>query len=114
MDKIAGIDLVGCNDYVKDPRKIREFCDGLCKVIKMKKHGPTHLKRFCAGKLKGYSFMQFIETSSITAHFEEQQTPRKAFIDIFSCKNFDEKKTAKFCRNFFKAKTAKVKVIIRR
>ncbi len=112
--KLASIDLVGCSDYVKNPKKIKQFSDKLCRIIKMKKYGPLHLKRFGVGKLNGYSFMQFIETSSITAHFEEQQNPKKAFIDIFSCKNFDEKKAAKFCRKFFGAKTARVRVLIRR
>ena len=112
--KLASIDLVGCNEYVKNPKKIKEFCNKLCKIIKMKKYGPTYLKRFGVGKLKGYSFMQFIETSSITAHFEEQQNPHKAFIDIFSCKDFDEKEAADFCKKFFGAKTAKVKILIRR
>lgn len=103
--KSASIDLVGCNDNVKKPKEIKRFCDELCKVIKM--------KRFGVGKLEGYSFMQFIETSSITAHFEEQQNPMKAFIDIFSCKDFNEKKAAEFCKNFFGAKKVKLRVLIR-
>jgi len=111
--KLASVDLVGCNDKISKPDEIRRFCNTLCKKIKMKKYGPTYLKRFGVGKLEGYSFMQFIETSSITAHFEEQQNPKKAFIDIFSCKDFDEKTAAKFCKDFFGANKMKVKVLIR-
>lgn len=111
--KLASIDLVGCNDKITKPQKIRRFCNELCKNIKMKKYGPIHLKRFGVGKLEGYSFMQFIETSSITAHFEEQQNPKKAFIDIFSCKDFDEKKAGRFCKDFFGADKAKIRVLIR-
>jgi hypothetical protein len=111
--KLVSVDLVGCNDKITEPQEIRRFCNGLCKNIKMKKYGPIHLKRFGVGKLEGYSFMQFIETSSITAHFEEQQNPKKAFIDIFSCKDFDEKKAVRFCKSFFGADKAKIKVIIR-
>ena len=111
--KLASIDLIGCNNKITKPQEIQKFCNGLCKNIKMKRYGPIHLKRFGVGKLKGYSFMQFIETSSITAHFEEQQNPKKAFIDIFSCKDFDEKKAGEFCKSFFCASKAKIRVIIR-
>jgi len=111
--KLASIDLIGCNDNISKPQYIRRFCNELCKNIKMKRYGPVHIKRFGVGNLKGYSFMQFIETSSITAHFEEQQNPKKAFIDIFSCKNFDEKKAGEFCKSFFGASKAKVRVLIR-
>jgi len=111
--KLASIDLVGCNDNISKPPRIRRFCIELCKKIKMKRFGPTHLKRFGVGKLEGYSFMQFIETSSITAHFEEQQNPKKAFIDIFSCKDFDEKMAGEFCKSFFGADKAKIRVLIR-
>lgn len=112
--KLASIDLVGCNDRISKPYDIRRFCNLLCKKIKMKKYGPIHLKRFGVGKLEGYSFMQFIETSSITAHFEEQQNPKKAFIDIFSCKDFDEKMAGKFCKSFFGADKVNIKVLIRK
>ncbi len=111
--KLASIDLTGCNDKITKPKEIRRFCDELCKKIKMKKYGPTYIKRFGVGKLEGYSFMQFIETSSITAHFEEQQNPKKAFIDIFSCKDFNEKDACEFCKKFFEAKGAKMKCLIR-
>ena len=112
--KSAIIDLYDCNERIKTPERIKEFIDKLCIKINMKKHGPLYLERFGEGKLEGYSCMQFIETSSITAHFEEQQTPTKAFIDIFSCKDFDEKKALIFCKSFFGAKKAKLKTIIRK
>jgi S-adenosylmethionine/arginine decarboxylase-like enzyme len=111
--KLASVDLIGCNDKITKRREIRKFCKGLCKNINMKRHGPIHLKRFGVGKLEGYSFMQFIETSSITAHFEEQQNPKKAFIDIFSCRDFDEKEAGEFCKDFFDASKVKIRVIIR-
>lgn len=111
--KLASIDLIGCNDRISKPQFIRRFCIEICKKIKMKRYGPIHLKRFGVGKLEGYSFMQFIETSSITAHFEEQQNPKKAFIDIFSCKDFNEKDAAEFCKTYFGADKAKVRVLIR-
>ena len=111
--KSASIDLHGCNDNVSNPEQIREFIVELCKRIKMTRHGDVLIDRFGQGSLEGWSCMQFIETSSITAHFEEQQNPKKAFIDIFSCKDFDETSAAKFCKNFFDADEMILRTFIR-
>ncbi|MEK6878174.1 MAG: S-adenosylmethionine decarboxylase [Nanoarchaeota archaeon] len=112
--KSAMIDLVGCNENIKQPKKIQEFIDKLCSAINMKKHGQCHIERFGYGKLEGWSFMQFIETSSITGHFDEQVgSTNLAFIDIFSCKNFDEKKAALFCKKFFQAERVRLRTLKR-
>ena len=107
--KLATIDLQGCNEYIKQPKRIKDFVEKLCSEINMNRHGPTYIDRFGYGDLEGYSFMQFIETSSITGHFDEQKgSSNLAFIDIFSCKDFDEQKAAKFCKNYFKSTHVKV------
>lgn len=102
------VDLGEC-DYslLTNKKKIAEFCDKLCKEIKMVAHGKPIIKRFGEGDLEGYSAIQFIETSSITAHLDEFGL--RAFIDIFSCKTFDEKKAKIFCQKFFKAKKVRVR-----
>ncbi len=113
--KSVSINLNGCNSHVSNPKKIQEFIDNLCLEIKMAKHGPLHLERFGYGDLEGYSCMQFIETSSITCHFDEKKgETNRAFIDIFSCKDFDESKALKFCIKFFDAKEHEMKAFIRR
>lgn len=81
-------------------------------AIGMKTHGPMHLEKFAEGHLEGYSAMQFLETSSLTIHFDHIIKDR-AFIDIFSCKFFDPKKAEQFSKKYFKAKKSKVKTIIR-
>ena len=68
----------------------------------MIRHGEPHIERFAEGELEGYSAMQFIETSSVTMHFDE--TEDRAFIDIFSCKFFDHAQAEKFCKEFFEGK----------
>ena len=99
----ASIDLHGVDhDLVRDPKAIRSFVVKLCKLIKMHRVGEPEIKRFGHKKLRGYSLMQFIETSCITAHFDE--VGNRAFIDVFSCKDFDPKVAVNFCREFFKAK----------
>jgi pimeloyl-ACP methyl ester carboxylesterase len=49
-------------------------------------------KRFGAGKLEGWSAMQFIETSSITIHADELSN--RCFIDVFSCRPFNTEAAA--------------------
>lgn len=110
---IASVDLYGCNPkMISNPDDIRAFVKALCQEIKMTRHGETLIDRFGDGTLEGYSFMQFIETSSITAHFDE--TENRAFIDVFSCKYFDPQITADFCRKFFKAGSFRINVLPRK
>lgn len=85
---------------------MKEFVLALCKEIDMKPHGEPLIEKFAEGSLEGYSVLQFIETSSITIHFDDKMGDR-AFIDIFSCKYFDASVAATFCQNFFEAKGAK-------
>lgn len=103
----ASIDLAGCNRAsIRNPQKIKEFVITLCDLIHMKRHGEPLVERFGEGNLEGYSLFQFIETSSITAHFDE--TEDRAFIDIFSCKSFDPEVAAQFCKIFFEATEMKM------
>ncbi len=100
----ASVDLHGCDhELVKDPKTIKKFVLALAKVIKMKRVGPPMIMRLGHGKLRGYSMMQLIETSTIIAHLDEKGN--RAFIDVFSCKQFNPKTVAKFCQKFFKAKS---------
>jgi len=106
--QLLSVDLGECDYSLLTSReKISEFCGELCEKIKMVPHGKPIIKRFGEGELEGYSAIQFIETSSITAHLDEFGL--RAFIDIFSCKTFDGKKAEKFCQSFFKAKKMRTK-----
>jgi S-adenosylmethionine/arginine decarboxylase-like enzyme len=97
------VDLHDCDPkLVKDPKAIERYVKQLCRLIKMKRHGPCRIERFGHGELRGYSMMQFIETSSIIAHFDEKG--KRAFIDVFSCKTFPPKTVAKFSKKYFNAK----------
>jgi S-adenosylmethionine/arginine decarboxylase-like enzyme len=108
----AAIDIYGCDPIlIKTPKDIERFVIGLCKEIKMKRHGKAMIERFAEGYYEGVSMMQFIETSSITAHFEEQES--RAFIDVFSCRYFSPEKAGQFCKKFFKANKLKLKVLVR-
>ncbi len=109
---LASFDLYGCRpEYIRRPEKIREFIFKLCSAIKMKRFGEPLIKKFGAGDLLGYSALQFIETSSITLHFDE--TKNRAFIEIFSCKFFDPDKAQRFCQKFLGAKKSKLRHYLR-
>lgn len=105
----ASVDLHGCDPLlVRDPIVLERFVRALTRLLKMKRVGPAEIRRFGHGWLRGYSLMQFIETSTIVAHFDE--FGRRAFIDVFSCRRYDPKKVAEFCRVFFQADTFKLYV----
>jgi len=103
---VASIDVYGCNPrLISDKEEIRKFIIALVDSIGMVRHGEPMIERFAEGALEGCSALQFIETSSITMHFDEGQN--RAFIDIFSCKYFDYKKAETFSQKSLEGKEAK-------
>ena len=108
------LDLSECDLAVmSSKKKLAEYCDKLCKLIKMKKYGKALLPYFGLDKpqTKGYSLLQFIETSSITGHFSEYW--RKSYINIFSCKKYDAELAKTFTTEFFGAKKVKARLLVR-
>mgnify|MGYP001285993800 CR=1 FL=1 len=106
--------LVDCNPKtLRSKQKITDFARQMCKVIKMKPYGKPFVERFGLGKdfTAGYSMVQLIETSSITGHFSELWS--RAYLDIFSCKDYDEKKAANFAKKYFEAKRIQKRVVLR-
>jgi len=106
------IDLYNCKNELITRRDTQKFIDMICKEIKMKKHGKLVWYRFGSKKTFGISFCQIIETSCITGHFYEKE--KTLYLDIFSCKLFDKKKTITFCKNYFKPKKIRHKFIERK
>ncbi len=108
------LDLYDC-DYqtITSEQKLNDFLVQICDLIKMKRYGKPLVERFGFGKdfTSGYSIVQLIETSSIVGHFSDFW--KSSYINIFSCKDFDEQKAADFTKKFFKAKKIKKRVIIR-
>ena len=110
IDDVFGMELV-LNLYDCDGKKvsqaksIRQFAVKLCdEVIGMKRYGRTLIPHFGHDNpiTSGYSLVQLIETSSVTAHFSESK--RAVYLNIFSCKWFDAGKAAQFCKEWFGAK----------
>lgn len=108
------LDLTDCDPKViRSKRKLDEYIDSLCKIINMKKFGKPFIIHFGLGSphTKGFSLLQFIETSSITGHFSELWN--SAYINIFSCGPFNTKRAANFTKEFFKAKGVENRVVVR-
>lgn len=91
------LDLGGCDPAkLEDPERLRKWITTLVPSIGMKAHGDPLIEYFGEGDLAGYTVMQLIKTSSITAHCEpyppahEQLVPGgRLHADVFSCKDFD-------------------------
>ncbi len=108
------LDLFECDPkIIRSKKKILEYSNKICNLIKMKKYGKPICERFGFGKdfTAGFSLVQLIESSLVSGHFSELWN--KVYINIFSCKNFDDKKAAAFTEKFFKAKKIKNRVLIR-
>ncbi|KPJ55596.1 hypothetical protein AMJ49_06765 [Parcubacteria bacterium DG_74_2] len=115
--KLYGLELVlevfDCDlQILTSEKKIREFIIGASNITKLQRYRSPQIKRFMGGGLfgEGYSFFQFLSSSSITGHFIEPD--RLAFINIFSCSLFDHKEAANFTKEFFKAKRIRSKLIV--
>ncbi len=98
----ANIDIYNCDPKVsRDAIAIKEYLDSLIEFIDMVAVGDTHIEHFWDQEtIPGYSMMQLIETSNVTAHFADLTDTW--FMDIFSCKYYDPYKAAQFTQDFFR------------
>jgi S-adenosylmethionine/arginine decarboxylase-like enzyme len=109
----TSIDLYECDyDSIRSESRIRQFVIELTDLLEVKRFGDAIVVRFGADpKVCGYSMMQLIETSSISAHFIEQTNT--VCLDIFSCADYDAKKAAELAGKFFGAKRADMATMTR-
>ncbi len=99
----VSIDLHGADPkMIRDGKVITKFMKDLVKYIDMKAYGEPIVVNFGDTPLvAGYSALQLIETSSITAHFAN--STNSIHLDIFSCKYFRPNQTALWSKEYFKA-----------
>lgn len=105
------LDLSGCNDNIKDGDKLKKFVKELVKAIKMEAVGEPVMKKFGRDGLYGYSIVQLIETSAITFHLIEETMT--AYLDVFSCKDFDQQTVIDMVKEIFEPGHVKKKFIYR-
>ncbi len=86
---------------ITDSKVLKEFIDTLVKKIDMIAYGKPIIEHFATHDpdKAGYSVVQLIETSSITGHFVDKNGD--AYIDVFSCKPYDEHLVIDAINEFF-------------
>lgn len=99
---------------ISDGDHIKNYIIKLCdEVIFMKRYGEALIPHFGHENpiTSGYSLVQLIETSCVSAHFSEYK--KSVYINIFSCKWFDPEKAAEFSKKWFGAKKSEEQLIQR-
>lgn len=107
------VDLYGCDPKtIRSSKKIKQFVNELCDLIKVKKFGKTTVVNFGENhRVAGYSMTQLIETSLISGHFANESNA--VYIDVFSCKEYPPHQAADFCKTFFMAKKMRIHMTLR-
>ena len=105
------LDCSGC-ERIDDRDNIYQFIKDLVVRIDMNAHGEPIIEHLLPGDPKqGYSLMQLITTSNISAHFMELDGT--AYFDVFSCKPFDINTAKSVVEEYFNPKKMRVNYITR-
>jgi S-adenosylmethionine/arginine decarboxylase-like enzyme len=105
------MDCGGCSN-IDSRDHIYLFVKELVKEIDMVAHGEPIIEHLLQGDPKqGYSLLQLITTSNISAHFMELDGT--AYFDIFSCKEFDIEVAKQVVNKFFSPKNIRVNFLTR-
>ena len=107
------IDAKGCFPArAQDPEYIRSFTKELVRRIEMTPCGDTQVVHFAEGTdLAGWTMIQLIETSSIMGHFLDANGD--LYLDVFSCKDFEEQRVMDVLEHFFSPDEIKHQVVMR-
>lgn len=113
------LDLHDCSPELFNRATLTNFMVRLCDLIDMERED-LHFwddletppeERETEPHLVGTSAVQFIRTSNITIHTLELM--KRVYLNIFSCKDFDDEATTKFCEEYFRGKVVKKTVVDR-
>jgi S-adenosylmethionine/arginine decarboxylase-like enzyme len=114
------LDLHSCDTTLFSRAAIERFCVELCELIEMERCdlyfwddvGVPRVEQQTDPKTKGTSAVQFILTSTIVIHTLDLM--KAAYVNIFSCKEFDTDEAARFTVEWFRSTDWTAKVMIRR
>lgn len=114
------LDLYGCDTSKFTRESISEWLERLCELIGMQRED-LHFwdyedcpeeKEAAPDHLKGTSAVQFITTSDIVIHTLDNVG--ECYINIFTCKPFDENEAYRFTSAWFKSgKNDKMTIVTR-
>ncbi|HBO15165.1 MAG TPA: S-adenosylmethionine decarboxylase [Porticoccaceae bacterium] len=108
------LDLGACpRELLVNADHLRKWTLELVDGIGMKAFGAPQVEHFATQShdAAGYTVVQLIETSNICAHFAENLG--QVYIDIFSCKAFDNALAESICVKYFEPKIITRRVIER-
>ncbi|SLM31004.1 conserved hypothetical protein [Desulfamplus magnetovallimortis] len=110
----SSIDIYDCDpDKIRDADYIKNFVRDLCDLIDMKRFGETQVVHFGEDeKVAGFSMVQLIETSLISAHFANMTNT--TYLDVFSCKPYDPEVVKNFAAGYFGGSTTNINVTYRK
>jgi S-adenosylmethionine/arginine decarboxylase-like enzyme len=97
----SAVDIYDCDpEKIRCAETIRHFVVELCDLIEMKRFGDTQVVHFGEDeRVAGYSMVQLIETSLISAHFANMTNT--VYLDVFSCKPYDPEIVRSFSQLYF-------------
>jgi len=103
----------GQKDLIGSKENINAFIKELVVAIDMVAFGEPWIERFATHDISksGYSMCQMIETSNITGHFVDKNG--NFYIDIFSCKPFDNEVVFNVVDKYFKPEKVRTHFISR-
>jgi S-adenosylmethionine/arginine decarboxylase-like enzyme len=95
------LDMGGCNENIARKESLRAFVAELVDAIDMVAYGEPIIEHFAnhSQEAAGYSLVQLIETSAISAHFSDHN--RDVYLDVFSCKSFDSNRVVQVVDKYF-------------
>lgn len=109
----SAIDIYDCNpETIRNADAIRRFVVELCDLIEMKRFGETQVVHFGEDeKVAGFSMVQLIETSLISAHFAN--LTNAVYLDVFSCKPYLPEMVQNFAERFFEGTHSHLNISLR-
>lgn len=113
------LDLRNCDLKDFDKFKVEKFTQDLCDFINMTSvevHTWEYLEDpnrdlESMHHLKGYSTVLFLMTSNITVHTFDNLG--KVSLNIYSCKDYDEKSAEEFCKDYFRGEVVQAVTVLR-
>jgi len=108
----ATFDCRACDKAsITNEKALYDWVVELVKRINMVSFGEPLIEHFGEGNKTGYTVVQLIQTSNITAHFCDDSGD--GYIDVFSCKPFDIKTVENVINEFFNPKNIKSNMVER-
>tara|TARA_R110000824_G_scaffold18702_1_gene73625 strand:+ start:738 stop:1124 length:387 start_codon:yes stop_codon:yes gene_type:complete len=101
-----------CNISILKKDHIVSFIKDLVFKIDMVAFGDAIVERFGEGIEVGISAVQLIETSAITIHTNDMA--KDLYLDVFSCKDYDEKIVNQVVNQWFNPKNYETNVFYRK